>query len=380
MSVVVTGAAGFLGRALVASLAADGIAVVAVDRRPAPGRPRRRRRCGPTCSTATRPSTRRCGPPTRSSTWPAGPGVRDDRRRPSDAARATGQRARDGRGAGRRAGRHAAGRHLVLVGVRRQPPAGRRREADPLRPLGGVRRSKAAVELLCARPRRRVAVLRPFTVAGEGQRPDMALARWIARASGPAGRSGSSARRSAPGTSPTCATWSGRCPAGRRARASSGRSTSAPGGRARWPSWPARCAGCWARRPSWSSARPPRSSRPRPGPTPPGCAVARLRAGHRPGRRGRPAGRRAPARRRRLAGRPAAPASCPAGPIDGRCRRAVTAERGPDASRARTGRGARLRLAMLVVGLLAVLAAGARDRRAGHLRRATRRSTSRSTC
>ena len=54
MSVVVTGAAGFLGRALVASLAADGIAVIAVDRRPprtVPASPR----CGPTCSTATRP-------------------------------------------------------------------------------------------------------------------------------------------------------------------------------------------------------------------------------------------------------------------------------------------------------------------------------------
>jgi nucleoside-diphosphate-sugar epimerase len=52
------------------------------------------------------------------------------------------------------------------------------RESDPLHPLGAYARSKAAAELLCAgRP---AAVLRPFTVAGEGQRPDMALARWIA--------------------------------------------------------------------------------------------------------------------------------------------------------------------------------------------------------
>ena len=43
---------------------------------------------------------------------------------------------------------------------------------------------------------RRGAVLRPFTVAGEGQRPDMALARWIAavRAGRPIGILGSAAR------------------------------------------------------------------------------------------------------------------------------------------------------------------------------------------
>ena len=36
MAVVVTGAAGFLGRALVDGLATDGVDVVAVDRRPSP--------------------------------------------------------------------------------------------------------------------------------------------------------------------------------------------------------------------------------------------------------------------------------------------------------------------------------------------------------
>jgi nucleoside-diphosphate-sugar epimerase len=68
------------------------------------------------------------------------------------------------------------------------------REGDPLRPLGGYARSKAAMEALCrSRP---VAVLRPFTVAGEGQRPDMALARWIAavRAGRPVEVYGSPAR------------------------------------------------------------------------------------------------------------------------------------------------------------------------------------------
>lgn len=56
-------------------------------------------------------------------------------------------------------------------------------EDDPRRPRGGYARSKAALEDLCATARDRgrpLALLRPFTVAGEGQRPDMALARWIA--------------------------------------------------------------------------------------------------------------------------------------------------------------------------------------------------------
>lgn len=57
------------------------------------------------------------------------------------------------------------------------------REGDPLRPRGGYAASKAMVEQLCAA---RVAqggatvAARPFTVAGERQRPDMALSTWIA--------------------------------------------------------------------------------------------------------------------------------------------------------------------------------------------------------
>ncbi len=59
------------------------------------------------------------------------------------------------------------------------------READVLRPLGAYAATKTQAERLC---RERiaaggvVAVARPFTVAGEGQRDDMALARWIAAA------------------------------------------------------------------------------------------------------------------------------------------------------------------------------------------------------
>ena len=56
------------------------------------------------------------------------------------------------------------------------------RESDPLRPRGGYARSKASMELLCSKRVEcggRVAIARPFTVAGEGQRPDMAIATWI---------------------------------------------------------------------------------------------------------------------------------------------------------------------------------------------------------
>ncbi|MGH2774418.1 MAG: NAD-dependent epimerase/dehydratase family protein, partial [Actinomycetota bacterium] len=56
------------------------------------------------------------------------------------------------------------------------------RESDPLRPRGGHARSKVAMEQVClwrAAHGGRVAVARPFTVAGEGQRPDMAIATWI---------------------------------------------------------------------------------------------------------------------------------------------------------------------------------------------------------
>lgn len=55
-------------------------------------------------------------------------------------------------------------------------------EGDPLRPRGGYARSKLAMERICEERRARggqVAVLRPFTVAGEGQRPDMAFSLWL---------------------------------------------------------------------------------------------------------------------------------------------------------------------------------------------------------
>ncbi len=59
------------------------------------------------------------------------------------------------------------------------------RESDPLDPRGGYAASKQLVEQLCdayALAGGRVCVVRPFTVAGPGQRPGMALARWLAAA------------------------------------------------------------------------------------------------------------------------------------------------------------------------------------------------------
>ncbi|MGH3941751.1 MAG: NAD-dependent epimerase/dehydratase family protein [Pseudonocardiaceae bacterium] len=67
----------------------------------------------------------------------------------------------------------------VYGGTRNGRPSA---ESDSLRPRGGYAQSKLLVERLCkgrAQVGGLVTVLRPFTVAGEGQRPGMALARWI---------------------------------------------------------------------------------------------------------------------------------------------------------------------------------------------------------
>jgi nucleoside-diphosphate-sugar epimerase len=49
-------------------------------------------------------------------------------------------------------------------------------EDDPLRPVGGYARSKAALEARCHARAARGGLV---TVAGERQRPDMAIAQWI---------------------------------------------------------------------------------------------------------------------------------------------------------------------------------------------------------
>jgi len=60
------------------------------------------------------------------------------------------------------------------------------RESDALRPLGAYGRWKLAVEVRCAARAAAgglVSIARPFSVAGPGQRPDMAIARWLAAVS-----------------------------------------------------------------------------------------------------------------------------------------------------------------------------------------------------
>jgi nucleoside-diphosphate-sugar epimerase len=55
-------------------------------------------------------------------------------------------------------------------------------EDDPLRPRGGYAAAKVEVERLCRERLERggaAAIARPFTVAGERQRPDMAIATWL---------------------------------------------------------------------------------------------------------------------------------------------------------------------------------------------------------
>lgn len=181
MGVVVTGAAGFLGRHLVALLRRRGVDVVALDqRKPADSR-----------GTLLLADLVSGGEPVGAALRAADavvhlagcPGVRG--RGPAvDSARW-----RDNVLASRRVLAEVPLRVPVLVassssvygGSAAAPCA----EADPLRPLGAYARSKVAVERLCEQRAARgglVTVVRPFTVAGEGQRPDMALARWIAAA------------------------------------------------------------------------------------------------------------------------------------------------------------------------------------------------------
>lgn len=185
MPVVVTGAAGFIGGMLTTALAADGAHVVAVDRRPVRVR------------------------------YPGVVVLRADLLDRDQAVESALHEAdavyhlagrsgtRDG-GADRAETEHGllhrdnviAAAHVLAAVPLRTPlvvasscavyggsPSGwPSHEDDTPNPLGGYGRSKLALEWLCAQRAAAggaVAVARPFTVAGEGQRPDMAMARWI---------------------------------------------------------------------------------------------------------------------------------------------------------------------------------------------------------
>jgi nucleoside-diphosphate-sugar epimerase len=185
VTAVVTGAAGFIGRTLVRTLLSAGHRVVGIDREPQPGHPGVQTiiadmlEGNPEVTTALAESDvvfhlAGC------------PGVRDDT--PDIASR----RHRDNVLATALVTAVVPLRTQLVVtssssvygGVRHGRAS---REHDRLRPRGGYAESKVIVEQLCASRIEAgglVTVVRPFTVAGEGQRTDMAIARWIAAAQG----------------------------------------------------------------------------------------------------------------------------------------------------------------------------------------------------
>ncbi|MGB7447595.1 MAG: NAD(P)-dependent oxidoreductase, partial [Ornithinimicrobium sp.] len=190
MSIVVTGGSGFLGRTLVPTLVRHGHSVVVIDRRPWPASSH----VGDV--TAITGELSALSDPMRDALGQAEavvhlagcPGVRDDA--PDVAFR----RQRDNVDAARAVLEATPGPTPTVVlssssvyGGSAHPSThrGASHEDDPLRPQGGYALSKVATEEVC---RQRSAagghalVVRPFTVVGEGQRPDMAVARWAHQA------------------------------------------------------------------------------------------------------------------------------------------------------------------------------------------------------
>ncbi len=181
MAVVVTGSAGFLGQAVVARLLAAGREVIGIDRRG--GVP-----FGPRHTELHADLLGPDGVAVNAIREAAGvihlagcPGVRDSRidvawYRHRDNVLAT---AAVLGAASRRTTVVVATSSSIYGGSTGGRPCA---ETDPLNPRGGYAASKALAEALCRDHNEaggRVVIARPFTVAGEGQRSDMALSMWI---------------------------------------------------------------------------------------------------------------------------------------------------------------------------------------------------------
>lgn len=186
---VVTGSAGFIGRRTVAALLAQGHVVVGIDRRTPARRGDREIAIVSDLSDPTDDALTALDEADAVIHLAGRPGVRDA---DGDVARL---RRRDNVDAGQRV-LDAVRPDVPLVVASSSSVYGGAdldrdgtplpcREDQPLRPRGGYARSKAELEERCRRRAARgghVAVVRPFTVAGEGQRPDMALSIWLEQA------------------------------------------------------------------------------------------------------------------------------------------------------------------------------------------------------
>ena len=181
MAVVVTGAAGFLGRHLVRALVGAGHNVIGIDRNdgiPDQAIPLRADLAEPDepSLVALREAEAVYHLAGFAGVRATGAGVAEQRRRDNVVAT--------------RQVLHAVPLHVPVVvtssssvygGSLGRPSA----ETDRLQPRGDYAASKVDVERLCARRVSAggfVAVARPFTVAGEGQRPDMGISRWLSAA------------------------------------------------------------------------------------------------------------------------------------------------------------------------------------------------------
>lgn len=177
--IVVTGASGFLGSALVQHLVAEGVDVTGVDRRPAMVATAGGRHVIADLTEHRADVRRLLGTADAVVHLAARPGVRDQSPGVELARR------RDNVLATHHVLAAATGPVIVassssVYGCTIDGRASQ--EDDALRPIGGYARSKAAAEAVCAAHREAggtVCVVRPFTVVGPGQRPDMAIDRWL---------------------------------------------------------------------------------------------------------------------------------------------------------------------------------------------------------